>query len=185
MNWRYRDPWEWAVIGLFWLALAAAAAFFAWQALRSAWSLELSQEVAAPPAAVFVWLTEGEKRIAWEPALIDYGRLTGAPDAAGATRLLYMRRADLRWRVAEEQTAIDPPRRWAVARDSRLGPKTIAVTLSPLKTGAATRLVWRETQTITGLRDRLTGWFTLRERRARMASALARLARLVEDAGGG
>lgn len=184
MNWRYRDPWEWAAIGLFWLMLTVAAGFFTWQALRSSWSLELSQDINAPPAAVFAWLTDGARRIAWEPGLIDYGRLTGAPEAAGATRLLYMRRADLRWQVAEEQTAIDPPQSWAVARDSRLGPKIIAVTLTPLKTGGATRLEWRETQTITGLRDRLTGWFTLRNRRDRMANALTRLARLAEDAGG-
>lgn len=181
MTWSRRDPWEWAAIGLFWLASAIAAGFFGWQALRSSWSLELTTDIAAPPDAVFVWLTDGARRIDWEPGLIDLGRLTGAPDAAGATRLLYMRRADLRWQVPEEQTAIEPPRLWAVARDGRLGPMTIEVTLTPLKAGAATRLRWRETQTVSGLRDRLTAWFTLRERRARLDSALARLARLAAD----
>lgn len=175
-----KEPWEWAIIGGFALLFLALFALVAYAALKEQWEIEASQGIAAPEAEVFAYLTEPDRRVKWQPNLLDLASLTGESGEVGATRMLFMGGDGRRWQEEETQRALKPPSLWAVRRDGPRSEREIEVRIETVPGGGA-RLVWRERIVYKGLEDRLLAPLTIRERRQKLSDALARLA---EMAGG-
>lgn len=172
-----KEPWEWMIRGGFALLSLALFALAAYAAFKEEWQVEASQRIAAPPAAVFAYLTEPDRRVTWQPNLLDLAPLTGEPGEVGATRMLFMGGEGRRWQEEETQLALEPASHWAVARDGPEAERRIEIRLEPDSDGAV-QLIWRERVSYKALENRLLAPLTVRNRRDRLADALRRLADL-------
>ena len=173
-----KEPWEWMLLGALALVVAGALALGGFLVGRETWRFEVETGITAPPAQVFDWLTRREKRLVWEPGLIDIAPLTGTAGEAGSTALLYLRRDGEHWQVEERWLRVLPGRELALARDGNAVQVRISVTLRVASSG--TELRWRESRRYGNWQERLLAPFEVMERRSRLVAALGRLAQLVE-----
>jgi len=169
------EPWEWAITAAVTLLAAALAGLALYSALKDSWNIEITRTLAASPETVHSYLVDPEKRVAWEPGVIDTAGLTGEPTRAGATRMLYMRSDGRRWHQFEELKASLPGERWAVRREGPNADREVTVRLAPSATGSGTRLVWREEITFNELEKRILGLWELSTRRGELQRGFDRL----------
>ena len=171
-----KEPWEWMLLGALALVVAGVLALAAFLVGKETWRIEVGTGIAAPPAQVFDWLTRHEKRLLWEPDLIDIAPLTGVSGEAGSTQLLYLHRDGDRWQVEERWLRVLPGRQLELARNSDAAFVRIAVTLRAVPRG--TEVLWRESRHYTDWQERLLAPLDVMERKSRLRAALGRLAHL-------
>jgi len=169
-----REPWEWALAGGLILALVIAAGLAIYSATKDSWHLELRYTLSAAPETVHRYLSRPEKRVAWEPGVIDVAKLTGDQTRAGATRMVYMRSEGRRWHQFEELEAFEAGARLAVRREAPNADRAITVRLEPRESGG-TRLIWREEVRFTDLETQLLALWELRKRRQELRGGFDRL----------
>ncbi len=174
-----KEPWEWTLLGALALVVAGVLALGGFLVGKETWRFEVGAGIAAPPAQVFDWLTRREKRLLWEPDLIDIAPLTGTAGEAGSTELLYLRRDGDRWQIEERWLRVLPGRRLDVERVGDALRVRIAITITPAPHGGA--LSWREVRHYETWPDRILAPLEVIERKSRLEAGLARLARLAGE----
>ncbi len=179
-----RPWWEWAVLGGFWLAIAAVLAIGAWSLVQEDWRFRIETFLPASPAAVFRLVDDPARRLAWEPGVVAITPLVGDGRQPGDTRLVFFVREGRRWQ--EEERILDrrPHRLLVLERRGPLRDARIEIRISPMDdgpphgnsgTGLRTRLVWHERVRYHAPMDRLFGWWRADRRRQRLERALATL----------
>jgi len=170
-----KEPWEWGIIAGFAVLFLALSAVVIYAAFKERWEVEASQRTAVPRAEVYSYLTEPDRRVTWQPNLLDMAALTGEIETPGATRMLFMGGDGRRWQEEETQLAFQPPSFWAVHRDGPNAEREIEIRLEAVADGG-TELLWQEQVRYKTLEDRLLAPLAIRERRRKLSDALLRLA---------
>ncbi|GIX16929.1 MAG: hypothetical protein KatS3mg119_1115 [Rhodothalassiaceae bacterium] len=177
---RPRDRWEWALLVGFWGLVALVPLTFLVSALVPRWTIAVEAVIPAPPEAVFAALADPGRRLAWEPGVVAITPMKGDGSRPGDTRMLFLA-GPARRHAVETVTAIDPPRRITWTRSGPTAERSITITVEP-RTGdgdrPACRILWVETVYYQGLRARFLALVANRERRRRLAHALAELGRV-------
>lgn len=140
---------------------------------------EYSVEIAAPPAEVFPWLADPERRLTWMGALVESERLTDGPPEVGSRFRDVFEDLGQRVELEAELLEVDPPRGMSV----RLVSKTFEATSSQRLVEAAdggTRLTAVIETSYTQLPARLLAPVVTRHAQRRLEDDLARLKELVE-----
>lgn len=174
-----KEPWEWWTIGGLTLVVLAAVGVLVHSYLRPAWEISAEVAIARPAEEVFDVLLDPERRTAWQPGVMGGGMLTGEQGEAGATWLLILRRGRERGEAEERLLARDRPGRIEFLREATRSRHHVEIELTALPGG--TRLVWRERIAWKDRKDRLLAIFRIGEEEDRLRTALARLARIMEE----
>ncbi len=177
---RRRDPWEWALLIVFWGAVGIGPAFFLISAFVPQWTIDVTARIPAPPDAVFSGIEEPASRLAWEPGLVAVTPMRGDGRQPGDARMLFLTGPRGRWHETETVVVRRPPARLVWRRDGPAAARRIVIGLAALPASAAsgrsaTLLHWREEIRYRSWRDRLFAWFASHERRRQLADGLVRL----------
>ena len=141
---------------------------------------KLSIEVARPPEAVFVYVTDPARMSEWQQGCVS-GELDG-PDMHVGSRCTTVRRIGGGERaVTTEITECDPPRRWADRGIDGPIRAMVAVTVEPLAEGAQSRVTIEVDFTGHGIGRLLVPLLVRRQAAREMPGNMARLKERLES----
>ncbi|MGH3022490.1 MAG: SRPBCC family protein [Gaiellaceae bacterium] len=136
-------------------------------------------EIAAPPAAVFAWLADSERRLEWMGALVESEPLTDGPPAVGSRYRDVFEDHGQRVELEAELLELEPAHRLRTGIVARGFESTSTQELE--ETGAGTRLTTVVETVYTMRLARVFGSLVTRHAQKQLEADLARLKELVES----